>query len=315
MPFTSPYDRPRLKSEIVARVAAGETLAAICAGPGMPVKESIQVWRRVDPAFRAALAAARGQAMSLRPAQVFDADVAAAFVARVERGERIADLLAKPGMPSQRAYAHWRRTHPGFAAEMRRLLGVRYRRRTGFGHGRWRAWDEAVADRITLSVMRGAVLRKLLATDRALPCLAVVERWRREHPDWDGALRMAMRTGRLVRERSWSLERVTPELTQAIGDRIVAGASLRSLATEPWAPCAGTLYKWVAISPEFAREVAAACFWREDMLRDRMMDICQRNGRFALARTRVEAAPQQLRVNQLAKRPGWKRRREAAAER
>ncbi len=243
---------------------------------------------------------------------LFDPAVAAAFIARVERGARIADLLSTPGMPSQRAYAHWRRTEPGFAAQMRRLLALRYGRRSGDGHGRWRAWDEAVADEITLQLMRGALLRRLLAADPALPSLAVVARWRRAHPDWDGALRMAMRTGRLVRERARSLARATPELVEEIGDRIIEGASLRSLAAEgPAMPCARTLYKWVAISPAFAREVAVCSHWREDMLRDRMIDICQRNGTFGLARTKVEARPLQLRLNQLTKRPGWKRRREA----
>ena len=41
---------------------------------------------------------------------------------------------------------------------------------------------------------------------------------------------------------------------------------------------------------------------------DQMLDICQRNGPFGLAATKREAAPLQLRVNQLAKRPGWSRR-------
>lgn len=44
-----------------------------------------------------------------------------------------------------------------------------------------------------------------------------------------------------------------------------------------------------------------------------MIDICERNGPFRLAATRREARPLQWRVNQLAKRPGWKRRRAARA--
>ncbi len=246
-----------------------------------------------------------------RPRWAFDPAVAAAFVERVARGERVNDLLGKPGMPSQRAYAHWRRTDSGFAAEVRRLRLLRYGRHCGRGHSRWRAFDEAVADRITLAVMRGAVMRRLLASDKALPCLTVVERWRRENPEWDGALRMAMKQGRLVRERGWSLARLTPELIEAIGDRIAQGASLRSLASEDWTPCATTLYRWVAISPAFAREVATSCHWREVMLNELMYDISVRNGPFGLARTRREAQPLQLLANQLAKRPGWRRRRNA----
>jgi hypothetical protein len=191
---------------------------------------------------------------------------------------------------------------------------LRYGRMSREGHGRWRGWDEAVADRITLAVMKGAVLRRLLAGDAALPCLAVVARWRREHPEWDGALRMAMRTGRLVREREASLARVTPEVIAAIGLRMIEGESLRSLAAEPWTPCARTLYKWVAISPAFAREVAGAGDFRDMMLGEQIVEISDRNGPFGLEATKAEAWPLQLRRNQLSKRPGWKRRRDARAE-
>src|SRR5581483_11686341 len=98
-------------------------------------------------------------------------------------------------------YDHWRRTEPGFAAALEPLRALRYGRRSREGHGRWKAFDEAVADGILLRVMRGEPWRWLLDTDPSLPCHAVVYRWRREQPDWDGALKMAFRAGRLARER------------------------------------------------------------------------------------------------------------------
>jgi hypothetical protein len=212
-------------------------------------------------------------------------------------------LLARPGMPSQRAYAYWRRTNVGFQQALAELRGAREVRRLRGLKGRRRDWDEAMADRILLAVMRGAVLRKLLSSDRAFPCLAVVARWRREEPVWDRALAMAMAVGRRARWRG------SPELMAEVCDRIVLGASLRSLGAEPDMPSAGMLYAWVRRWPEFAREVAKACDWREEVLNDRMIDICQRNGPFGLAATKRQAAPLQLRVNQLSKRPGWKRAR------
>ena len=308
-------DRARLKAEIVARVEAGETVALICADAAMPCAESVQVWRRGDAGFAGALDAARARWAAGRSPYPFSEAAAEAFLARVRAGETVNDLLGRPGMPSQRAYRYWRRTQGAFAEELWRLRAVRYAGHSGVAHSRWRAWDEAVADRITLSVMRGAVMRKLLAADPALPCLAVVERWRREHREWDGALRMAMRAGRLVREKAWTLQPLTPELIDLIGERIVGGASLRSLGVEPEMPCPTTLYKWVALSPAFAREVAVACHWREEFYNDQMVDICQRNGPFGLALTKRQAWPLQWRVNQLAKRPGWKRRREAVRAR
>src|SRR5689334_4389295 len=110
-----------------------------------------------------------------------------------------------------------------------------------------REFDEAVADAMLLRVMKGEPWRRMLETDPAMPCRAVVYRWRRDHPDWDGALRLAFRTGRLARERM----RRAPSaaLVEAIGGRIALGASLRSLGGEAGMPCAGTLYAWVRRFP------------------------------------------------------------------
>jgi hypothetical protein len=311
MPFAYP-DRSVLKASILARVAAGETVAAICGPDGMPTKETVQVWRRGDPLFAADLVAARRRGDWMRRF-AFDEGVAAAFLARMAAGEPVRSLLGRPGMPSQRTYVYWRRTQGEFQAALWRLREGRYSRRSSNGHGRWRAWDEAVADRMLLAVMRGAGLRRLLASDGALPCLAVLARWRREEPDWDRALRTAMAVGR--RAAAVARGRVRMEtLREEIGDRIVAGDSLRSLGAEADMPSAATLYAWFRRWPDFAREVSRACDIREDWLNDRMIDICERNGPFGLAATKRQAAPLQQAVNRLAKRPGWKALRQARAD-
>jgi hypothetical protein len=54
-------NRTQLKMQIVARVAEGETVKAICAEPGMPTTACVQVWRRGDAAFAAELATARAR--------------------------------------------------------------------------------------------------------------------------------------------------------------------------------------------------------------------------------------------------------------
>ena len=106
---------------------------------------------------------------------------------------------------------------------------------------------------------------------------------------------------------------LTPELEAAILAGIVEGGSLRSLSRRPDMPCARTLYDWMARAPAFARAVHRASDLREDNLNDQMLDIALRHGPYGLAVTKREAAPLQLRVNQLAKRPGWKRRRDERA--
>lgn len=303
MPFAYP-DRSDLKAAVVARVAGGETVAAICAGPDMPSADTVRGWRRADPLFAADLVAARRRGEWARRF-AFDEGVAAAFLARMSAGESVRSLLGRPGMPSQRTYIFWRRTQQGFQEALWRLREGRYSRRSSTGHGRWRAWDEATADRVLLAVMRGAGLRRVLASDASLPSLAVLDRWRREQPDWNRALRVAMGVGR--RAAAAARGRAQMEaLCETIGERIVAGASLRSLGAEADMPNARTLYGWYRRWPDFAREVSLAYDVRAEWLNDQMCEIWERNGPFALAATKRQAAPLQRAANRLARRPGRK---------
>jgi hypothetical protein len=317
-PFDYPW-RARAKAAILTRVAAGATVRAVCRDGGAPCPESVTNWAREDAAFGAALAAARAQARAAaeRAEMVFDPVVAAAFLTRMAEGARVDSLLSKPGMPSQRAYLYWRRTNAEFQAEVWRLSRTKAEVRAqlraagiaGGGGRPYRHFDQAVADRILVAVARGGHLRRMLETDPTLPCRVVLYRWRAEQPVWNRALKMAMKVGRLARERAASLAACTPDLIDEIGTRVAMGASLRSLGAEPGMPCAATLYRWVTLSPAFAEEMARAEAWRAMLLNDQMLEICERNGPFGLAATKREAAPLQLRANQLAKRPGWKRRR------
>src|SRR5579859_5081805 len=105
MPFAYP-NRSVLKAAVVARVAGGETVAAICAGPDMPSADTVRGWRRADPLFAAELVAARRRGDWARRF-AFDEGVAAAFLARMSAGESVRSLLGRPGMPSQRTYVFW----------------------------------------------------------------------------------------------------------------------------------------------------------------------------------------------------------------
>ena len=302
MPLAYPA-RHLIKVAIVERVAAGETVRAICAGPGMPTTASVQVWRRADPGFAEELRLARLRG-DHRRRLAFDPVKAEAFLARLRAGERIADLLARPGMPSQGTYRYWTRTEAGFQAELWRLKGLRNAERARRLEGRYRAFDQAVADRIQLRVMRGEVLRRMLETDPSLPCRAVVYRWRRERPDWDGALKLAFRWGRHARGRSGGMR--TPELTEAILGKIVKGASLRSLARDAGMPAVKTLYTWVKRDPAFAAEVAQACDWREDWYLDQMQLILDEAGPMSGKDLCRRMLPLRTQLGRLQNRPGRK---------
>lgn len=267
-----PSHRARLIAEIVERVGAGETLKAICREAGKPCVARVMVWAKEDAAFGTALAAARRGA-EWRRWLAFDEGVAKAFLARVAAGERLQDLFRAPGMPSRKTYRYWLGTQAEFQEALWRLGRMgrgRYPGRAGTGNPRWRAWDEATADRITLAVMRGAGLRRLLASDPTLPGAQVVNRWRREQPDWDAGLRAAMRTGRLA--RGLAASRCTPELMEAISHRVIFGETLCSLAREPDMPSEMTLYKWAGRRPELRRRLERARETREIYLTDLMLE-------------------------------------------
>jgi hypothetical protein len=305
------YPAPWLiKAQILERVTRGETVRAICAEPGMPCADSIQVWRRTDPGFAAELAVARTRG-DYRRRLAFDEAKAEAFLRRLRAGERVRDLLNRPGMPTQGTYRHWRLTEASFQEELFRLKGLRDQARGERLRGRHRAFDQAVADKILVRCVRGGRLRDVLAADPALPCRGVVYRWRKERPDWDGALRTAFRWGRHARGHPRAM--LTPEMTDAIVERIVEGESLRSLAREPGMPAARTLYDWVSRRPAFAAEVAQACDWREDWFRDQAEIILEEAGPIGGKALRQQLSPLRTRWARLQNRPGrkWRERSEA----
>ena len=117
--------------------------------------------------------------------------------------------------------------------------------------------------------------------------------------------------GRLARGRGGFGGRLTPDLLETIRDRVVEGASLRSLGAQDDMPCAATLYAWMARRPAFAATLEHSFDVRDAWMNERMVDMSLRNGPYALAQTKREAAPLQRQLNRLAKRPGWKARRAA----
>ena len=104
-----------------------------------------------------------------------------------------------------------------------------------------RGFDRGLADEIVAAVTRGVPMRRFLSSDRRLPCLAVVARWRDEQPAFAAELKMAMIVSRYVRgaRRLWS-----EALEAEISRRIVAGCSLRQVAAQPDMPCGTTLRNW-----------------------------------------------------------------------
>lgn len=262
-------ERRVLQAEIVARVAAGERVRAVCAGPGFPHPQQVHNWARAEPWFRDQLTAAVRRGRAWR--RGYHDAKAAAFLARVYAGERVCDLWGQPGMPSRKAYVAWKTDNPAFAEAMGQVRLAQRQRLAQRGRDGYRAWDPALADRLIVRLHHGAGLNAALAADPELPCYQTLRRWRREQPTFDRVIRRIMAEWR--RRNARGRHRCTPALIDKIGKRIATtGISLPRLARRADMPCEGTLYRWMAERPEFAEavELARRCWaeWQADVDRD-----------------------------------------------
>lgn len=259
-----------LKTDVLARVAAGGVVTAVLAGLDLPPWTASN-WARRDPAFRAQLTLAVRAGRSLR-LEAYDPAAAQAFLARLGAGARVAELWGEPGMPSRRTYAAWR-AHPAFAEALARLRAGQRAALAERGRRGRRAYDEAVATRIYVRLWRDGSLTRVLAADPDLPCAATVRRWRREVPAFEAQIRLAIGGWRPRRARART--RCTPALTEAVAAAIVRGASLNSLGRRPDMPSVSTLYRWMRRHPEFAGVVRMAYDMREDDLGGELLRLAR----------------------------------------
>lgn len=262
--------KPELRGEVLARVAAGETLKRVCAAPGMPAYVTVQSWRRREPAFAEALRVARLQAAA-RGRLAYDAAKAREIVAALAAGATIKEVLRRPGMPSWTVYAHWRQTQAELQEQVWRLDKVKLDKWRAAGRAaraRGPAYDPALAERVLAHLARGRPLRAIRAADPGhpdfeLPSRAVIYRWRAEQPQFDAAVRTVLAP--VARWRGRRRGGPDDALAGTICKRIAGGRSLASVARDPDMPCARTLAAWLKRHPEFAAQVEDAyqdqAFW------------------------------------------------------
>jgi hypothetical protein len=304
MPSQYRHDATRLKAEILARLDAGETLRAVCASAGMPAGDAVRRWARTDPLFGEALAAAYRRGTHRR-LWAFDEAKAAAFLARARAGAPINSLFGQPGMPSRETYRRWKTAQPPFAEAVH---GLRQRRDAQLGErgrARRRPFDQTLADRIIVRLNAGVSaklrLEEVLAADRDLPGAVILTRWRREQPEFDQVLR----TIASVRRRAVA---PVPELmVDRVVSHIVEGGSLASFSRLPGAPSQGKLRRWRR-DPNFARQVARACEWREEWYRDQILMAAQDAAPGMAEETQRRIGALKRHLGRLCHRPGPVRR-------
>jgi hypothetical protein len=277
MPRRPPFAYPRAETQrrVVERLEAGWTINALGREPGFPSQTTVFIWAREDAGFAQRLAQARDWRNGLRreawnQRQGFDPVLADAFLIAVKRGVRVSDLVKRPEGPKRLRLNRWRRERPDFEAAL--TAAIRLARSVRDGAERW-PYDEAVVDRIILRICKGETLPELMA-DPAMPGRAALARWRRSHPEFAGALKVANRSGYRRRARA---RRRSPALLAAIAAHIQGGGSVRSASMAvPGAPSAYSLYLWLKADPAFAGDVAWAKRMRDDLLMDMALDRAER---------------------------------------
>lgn len=150
-----------LGQEICLRVAAGETLKAICADPAMPAASTVTRWAREDAAFAETFHRAKALARhdGLGPTTTYCEATAHQICARVAEGETLTSISNDPAMPALWTILHWQRGSAAFAealalsrqAQAERLADLgwemalaatpetAYLTRVQLGHLRWTA--------------------------------------------------------------------------------------------------------------------------------------------------------------------------------
>ncbi|MGH6964588.1 MAG: hypothetical protein ACREE0_08880 [Phenylobacterium sp.] len=291
--------RTQWKAEVVRRLTTGESLTAVCAADGMPDKCSVYRWVAKDTSFADAFVQAQ-QRGTWRRRFAFDDARARVFLRRLASGEPLQSILRDPAMPRLSTLRDWRAQQGEFGAEYAHLIRV-YKRQRLEAWRRRVQWNAALADRVLAMVGRGHSYRKLHVIDPSLPGRWVIDRWRRERPDFNADLKVNMAAGRRGR---------VPARIAAALDRlcagIVQGGSFSSLGGRDGLPTKVTLYKWAARSPDFARDIAQACDQREDWYTDQLQMIADGAAALGPAEVRRRSAPILRQLGRLTKRPGKK---------
>ncbi|MBS0364056.1 MAG: hypothetical protein JSR98_22000 [Proteobacteria bacterium] len=119
---------------ICERIAAGQSIMAVCRATGMPHRTSVKRWADRDPGFRAALgeallarrtarrladharAAERSGRRSARGGSVsrYTQEVGEAICARLANGESLVAICGDPDMPCAGTVYGWVARHPAF---------------------------------------------------------------------------------------------------------------------------------------------------------------------------------------------------------
>jgi len=128
------HDAPDLGEAIVARVAAGESLTAVCREAGMPSADTVRAWAAASPGFAEALDGAfrraritqrladrrRAAERAARPSRAggrvstYTRQLGEAICERLANGESLTAIGRDPALPCYRTMLQWVSRHREF---------------------------------------------------------------------------------------------------------------------------------------------------------------------------------------------------------
>lgn len=188
--FRAPAFRYDQADAFLARVRAGEPVRVLVKAQGMPRRETLDLWKRIQPEFAAAFEAAKRAAPRPRRRAPrlgrYDEALADRIVVRLNHGEPMARVLSDPTLPSLPTVRRWRRARPDFdhALKMAILGGQRARM-----SGRRKITAE-VAEAICQRIVAGASIAEVgRAAD--MPHAVTIHLWMRRNPEFARQVREA----------------------------------------------------------------------------------------------------------------------------
>jgi hypothetical protein len=176
------------------------------------------------------------------------AETQARVLERLEAGMPMRGLERLAGFPRRQTLHTWGRDDPDFA---RRLVAAR-----AWGKGvrvsatAGPVFDAGRAEAFLAKVRLGAAVKDLVKRPGG-PTRLLLNRWRRERPDFDAALKEATWSARCFhgRQKGWPFD-------EALADRIILrlgrGEALPELMKAPDLPGRDALVRWRCGHPEFA---------------------------------------------------------------
>jgi hypothetical protein len=139
------------------RIAAGESLKAICAEPGMPSTATLRRWAKTSGKFARIYNRARAAGSQWgHPNDTYCPVIAHEVVVRVSEGETLTSIAADPAMPSMGSLFYWRKSHPEFAEDLRTAREALAERFSDLG---WQMAQEATPETAHLTRVRLGQLR------------------------------------------------------------------------------------------------------------------------------------------------------------